>query len=71
MLRLPSYTTEDQRDMMKQFVDDPDVCEFEEYLHDVNTPSSPTSPVTPSKPVTVYQTLLNFFQIQANSIVFS
>ncbi|KRX47275.1 Epidermal growth factor receptor [Trichinella murrelli] len=50
LLRLPTYTPQDQQQMIRQLIDDPDVIDPEDYFS-APTASPLVSPVTPTKPL--------------------
>uniref|UniRef100_A0A5S6QD49 receptor protein-tyrosine kinase n=1 Tax=Trichuris muris TaxID=70415 RepID=A0A5S6QD49_TRIMR len=51
LLRLPAYTPQDQREMIRQLIDDPEVVDPEEYFSTAPTSSPPLSPTTLTKPL--------------------
>ncbi|KFD58289.1 hypothetical protein M513_01052, partial [Trichuris suis] len=51
LLRLPNYTPQDQRDMIRQLIDDPEVVDPDEYFSAAPSSSPPVSPTTLRKPL--------------------
>ncbi|CDW54152.1 epidermal growth factor receptor [Trichuris trichiura] len=51
LLRLPAYTPQDQREMIRQLIDDPEVVDPDEYFSAAPTSSPPVSPTMLRKPL--------------------